>query len=280
MKGARKGDERVYQLPTTCPSCGEPVINPPGEVAYYCINAACPAQLVRNLEHYVSRGAMDIAGLGIKIVTQLVETGLVTDIADIYTLTKADLLALEGFAEKKADNLLEAIGASKGQPLGRWINAFGIKGVGEAVAGDLAGHFKSLDRLSAANEASLESLEGIGPNIAQAIVDWFNRPANQTVLQKLRDAGAWPPEEAADDRAEVSQTLKGLTFVLTGSLQRFTRSEMKSILQSKGARVTGSISKNTSYLVVGENPGSKLARAQNLNVTVLTEEEVLRMAGV
>ncbi len=278
MKGARTGTEQVYELPKTCPSCGEPAFNPPGEVAYYCINAACPAQLVRNLEHFVSRGAMDIAGLGIKIVTQLVETGLVRDIADIYTLEKDDLLALEGFAEKKADNLIAAIAGSKEQPLERWINAFGIKGVGETVAGDLAAHYGALDQLATTTVEVLEGLEGIGPNIAQAIVDWFARPANQAVLAKLQAAEAWP-KAAVQAGEAVPQPLEGLTFVLTGSLQQFTRSEMKALLQSRGARVTGSVSKNTSYLVVGENPGSKLTKAQDLNVAVLSEDEVIALTG-
>ncbi len=278
MQGTRTGDEQVYQLPETCPSCGEPVVNLPGEVAYYCINASCPAQLIRNLEHFVSRGAMDIAGLGIKIVAQLVETGLVGDISDIFTLKREDLLTLEGFAEKKADNLIEAIAAARDQPLARWVNAFGIKGVGETVAGDLANHFGNLDNLAATSMEALEDLEGIGPNIAQAIVDWFARPANQAVLRKLVAAEAWPKAEAKPEDSKLPKSLEGLIFVVTGSLQHFTRQEMKSFLQARGARVTGSVSKNTSYLVVGENPGSKLAKAQGLDVPVLTEADVLLLA--
>lgn len=278
MKGARTGDERVYQLPETCPSCGEPVVNLPGEVAYYCINASCPAQIIRNLEHFVSRGAMDISGLGIKIVAQLVEAGLVGDVADIFTLKREALLSLEGFAEKKADNLIEAIAAARDQPLPRWVNAFGIKGVGETVAGDLADHFGNLETLAATTIEALENLEGIGPNIAQAIVDWFARPANQSVLDKLRTAGAWPKAEVLAEVSKLPQSLEGKTFVVTGSLQHFTRQEMKSFLQARGARVTGSVSKNTSYLIVGENPGSKLAKAEGLDVPVLTEADVVLLA--
>jgi DNA ligase (NAD+) len=271
----RTGGEVPYEPPQKCPACGEQVENLPGEVAWYCVNAACPAQLIRNLEHFVSRGAMDIVGLGIRIVEQLVAAGLVKDAADLYTLKKDDLLRLEGFGEKKADNLLRAIEDSEDRPLSRLINALGIRGVGEVMATDLARRFSDLDALSRTNREELQQIEGVGPNIAQAIVDWFERPRNQDLLQKLKSAGVWP--RAQVDRKE-SQTLEGLTFVITGTLPTFSREQAKEFIQSRGGKVTGSVSRNTDYLVLGENPGSKLDQARSFGVPVLDESELRQMA--
>jgi DNA ligase (NAD+) len=240
-------------------------------VAWYCVNAACPAQLIRNLEHFVSRGAMEIVGLGIKIVEQLVSSGLVSDVADLYTLRREDLLILEGFAEKKADNLLEAIDQSRGQSLARLITALGMRGVGEAVAADLARHYGGLDALSGASLEELQDIEGIGPNIAQAIVDWFQRAANQQVMEKLHAAGVWPREDRSDSLMNGAQPLDGLVFVITGTLPGMTRRDAKELIESFGGKVTGSVSKKTSYLVAGENPGSKMSKAQDLGVPVLDE---------
>ncbi len=192
---ARTGKERPYIPPTVCPACGQPVEHFEGEVAWYCVNAACPAQLVRNLEHFVSRGAMDIVGLGIKIVEQLIQAGLVRDVADLFTLKKDQLLELEGFAGKKADNLLTALEGAKGQSLSRLITALGIHGVGEVMAGDLARHFPDLAALSQASAEELQTIEGVGPNIAESIVDWFARDANRKLLEKLKKAGVWPQGE-------------------------------------------------------------------------------------
>ncbi len=276
---ARTGKERPYQPPATCPSCGEPVVNPPGEVAWYCVNLACPAQLIRNLEHFVSRGAMDIVGLGIKIVEQLVAAGLVRDVADLYDLRRADLLQLEGFAEKKADNLLAAIETSKNRPLERLIAALGIRGVGESVAAELARHYRDLDELSTASVEELQEIDGIGPNIAQAIVDWFARPSNRKVLTKLKAAGVWPRKEIAADSDPKAGPLEGLTFVVTGSLSGFTREGIKQFVQERGGRVAGSVSSKTDYVIAGENPGSKLARARELGVKIIDEAGLLRLAG-
>ena len=212
VEGLRSGAERLYQPPARCPVCGEPVENLPGEVAWYCVNAACPAQLIRNLEHFVSRGAMEIVGLGIKIVEQLVSSGLVNDVADLYTLKRGDLLELEGFAEKKADNLLASIDASRNQSLARLITALGIRGVGEVAAADLAGNYADLDELSRAGYEELLAIEGFGPNIAQAIVDWFERPANRKVLEKLRSAGVWPTGRG-NRRADGRHPILGRSFI-------------------------------------------------------------------
>ena len=276
---ARDGSEKVYQPPQVCPACGQKVEHFEGEVAWYCVNAACPAQLVRNLEHFVSRSAMDIVGLGIKLVEQFVETGLVKDAADLYTLKKEDLLSLEGFAEKKAENIINAIQQSKNQSLARFIIGLGIRGVGEVAANDLANHFGSLDKLMNATMEDLMKIEGIGPNIAQAIVDWFHTPRNRELLEKLRKNGVWPVQSKAKEGTLESQTFTGKTFVITGTLEKFTRDEAKEFIEERGGRVTDSVSKKTSFLVVGSNPGSKLDKAKELNIPILTEEELLKMAS-
>ena len=272
---ARTGEERPYQMPKTCPSCGGPLERVPGEVAVYCVNAACPAQLVRNLEHFASRGAMDIEGLGIKIAEQLVAAGLVQDVADLYRLRRRDLLKLDGFAEKKADNLLLAIERSKANPLERLITALGIRGVGEAVAAELARHFEDLDSLAQASVEDLEQIEGIGPNIAATVVDWFKTPRNREVLRKLRAAGVWPRREAAAARGP--QPLEGLTFVLTGTLPGMTREQAKRLIEAAGGKVSSSVSRKTDYVVVGESPGSKLRKAQELGVPTLDETGLRRL---
>ena len=277
IPSARSGDEHIYHAPQTCPSCGEPLENLPGEVDWYCVNAACPEQLIRNLEHFVSRGAMDIVGLGIKIVEQLIAADLVRDVADLYTLQREQLLGLEGFAEKKADNLLESIQASKGQSLARLLTALGIRGVGSVMAADLASRYPHLSALGHASQEELESIEGVGPNIAQAVVDWFERPANQKLLGKLRAAGVWPVVEIRAEGERGPAPLDGLTFVITGTLPTLSRNEAKDLIQSYGGKVTSSVSKNTSYLVVGESPGSKLDKAQSLGVPVLDEAALRRL---
>jgi DNA ligase (NAD+) len=274
----RDGDELVYQPPASCPACASPVEKLAGEVAWYCVNAACPAQLIRVLEHFVSRGAMDIVGLGIKIVEQLIESGLVHDVADLYTLRRDDLLRLEGFADKKADNLLTAIDASRRQTLARLITALGMRGVGEVMAADLARFYPDLDLLARASLDDLQTIEGVGPNTAQAILDWFERPANRQVIAKLHAAGVWPRAEAAAQPAG-EQPLAGLTFVVTGTLPTFSRDEAKEYIQSRGGKVTDSVSKKTSYLVVGEAAGSKLAKAQELGVPILDEAGLRKICG-
>lgn len=268
---ARQGDERVFTPPATCPSCGQPTEHFEGEVAWYCVNSACPSQLVRNLEHFVSRGAMEVVGLGIKIVEQVIAAGLVHDVADLYSLTTEQLLGLDGFADKKAENLIEAIHASRQQPLPRLINALGIRGVGEVMAVDLSRHYASLDQLGSASTADLMSIEGVGPNIAEAIVDWFKRPANQAVLAKLKQAGVWPTVAAGMNASGEAQVLNGLTFVITGTLPTLSREQAKELIERSGGKVTDSVSKKTSYLVLGENAGSKLEKANELGVAKLSE---------
>jgi DNA ligase (NAD+) len=275
VESARTGNEVNYIPPTHCPACHQAAEHLPGEVAWYCVNSACPAQLIRNIEHFVSRSAMDIDGLGIRIVEQLVGSGLVMDVADLYTIKREDLLKLEGFAEKKADNLVEAIQASRQQPLARLINALGIRGVGEVMAVDLTSHFHNLDELSRVSESELRQIEGIGPNIASAIVDWFQRPGNQSLLAKLMQAGLWPT--ASETNRPGKGPLTGLIFVITGTLPKMSREDVKEFIQQSGGKLSDSISRNTSYLVLGVEPGSKLEKARELGIPIIDEEGLRKL---
>jgi DNA ligase (NAD+) len=260
----RTGEEEVYTEPDRCPSCGEPVKRVPGEVALYCMNSSCPAQRVRHLEHYASRGAMDVEGLGIRVAEQLVENGLVQDVGDIYHLTAEQLLELEGFAEKRAENLLRAIDSTRRRSLARLVNGLGIRGVGETVAADLAQRFSDLGALSAASLESLQKIPGIGPNIAEAIHEWFRRDANQRLLRKLQAAGVWP--KGTPLQRVGTGPLMGKLFVITGTLPGMSREQAKALIEDNGGRVIDSVSGRTDYLVVGESAGSKLEKARALGV--------------
>jgi DNA ligase (NAD+) len=275
----RKEATQPYKPPEYCPACRELVENLVGEVALYCVNSTCPAQLIRNIEHFVSRGAMDIEGLGIRIVEQLISVDLVHDFADLYTLSKNDLIKLDGFAEKKADNLIQSIGASRNRPLARLITALGIKGVGEVIANDLANHYSDLDVLRKATLVDLQDIEGIGLNSAQAILDWFNRPANHTVLMKLKAAGVWPISEGKKSIVSGPKLLSGLTFVVTGTLPSFSRDEVKEMIEKMGGKMSDSVSSKTNYLIVGENPGSKLTKAHSLGISILDEAGLCHLVG-
>jgi DNA ligase (NAD+) len=257
--------------------CGERVEHPEGEVAYYCVNAACPAQLVRAVEHFVSRGAMDIEGFGMRQAALFVEEGFISDVSDIYYLRSLDLLGLEGFGEKKVANLLAAIEASKGQSPARLLTALGIRGVGVTVAQILVDQFGSLDALISASQTEMENIPGIGPKLAENVVDWFSLSPNQRVLEKLREAGV---QLEAERVAVVGpQQLKDLTFVITGTLPTMSREQAKALIQAHGGKVTGSVSGKTDYLLAGERAGSKLAKAERLGVQVLDESALRRLAG-
>lgn len=267
---ARDGDEKPYKPPKKCPACGEPVERDEDEVALYCINAACPAQLMRNVEHFVGKGGMDMEGFGSKIAEQVVAAGLVKDVADVFSLTTDRLLTLEGFAEKKAENILTSIKGAHARPLHRLIAALGIHGVGEVAAGDLAAHFGSLDALQKATLEDLQEIEGVGPNTAAAVVDWFSRARNKRLLEKLKKARVWPKAEVKK-AAVASGPFVGKTFVITGALPTLSREQTKAFIEDHGGKVTDNVSKKTDYLVLGESPGSKLAKAQSLGVKIVDE---------
>ncbi len=278
VSDARTGKELVFTPPEACPVCGQTVEHTTGEVAWYCVNSTCPAQLVRNVEHFVSRGSMDIVGMGIRIVEQLIEAGLVRDVGDLFMLRREQLLLLEGFADKKADNLLASILESKKQPLARLITALGIRGVGEVMAADLAAAYGDLDTLSRTTEEELQQIEGVGPNISRAIVDWFGREKNKQLLTKLKAAGVWPTAKRKTILKE-EQPLVGLTLVVTGTLPTYSRDQVKELIQKAGGKVTDSVSKKTDYVVVGENAGSKLDKARELGVKILDEAGLLALIG-
>ena len=259
-----------------CPSCGQTVTRPEGEAMSYCVNAACPAQLVRLLEHFVSRGAMDIEGMGGKTGISLIEQGLVSDVADVYYLDAERLVAIDRMGEKSVSNLLAAIDASRDRPLARLLVALGIDHVGSEVADLLARRFYSIDALSEATEDDLTAIPSIGPKIAEAVVAYFGNESNRAVLEKLRSAGVRLEDEPRE--APASQALEGMRFVVTGRLQRFSRAQIEARIKDLGGAVGSSVSKNTSYLIAGEDAGSKLAQAEALEVPVITEDDFLSLA--
>jgi DNA ligase (NAD+) len=278
VKELRTGEEKVFEMVKVCPVCGEPVVKPEEEVMYYCINASCPAQLVARVEHFASRGAMDIEGFGERLAESFVKKGLLSDVADFYSLAREDLLEMEGFAEKSADNLLAAIGASKDRPLWRLITALGIRGVGSVVAQLLSRRFTSLDELMAASEEEFQQIDGMGPHTASNIVDFFAQARNRRLIEKLREAGVnmtrWPEEAAAQEGP-----LTGLSFVITGTLPTMSREAAAEYIESQGGRVTSGVSGNTDYLLVGDRPGgTKVRQAEKLGVTPISEEELHDLA--
>jgi DNA ligase (NAD+) len=272
---ARTGDEEIYKWPGVCPSCGEPVVSSEDEVAVYCVNVACPEQRVRRVGHFAA--VMDIEGLGGRTAQLLVGRELVRDAADLYYLGREDLLGLEGFADKSTDNLLAAIEASKQRPLAQVIAALGIQGVGGTVSQLLVQHYRSLDELAAAGREALEGIEGLGPHTAEGIVTWFARPRNREFVEKLRQAGVKLAEEAPAAPAE--GPLTGLSFVITGTLPTMSREEATRLVERHGGRVTGSVSGRTDYLLVGASPGTKYRKAQQLEVPMIDEPQLLRMIG-
>jgi len=273
---ARTGEEKVYELPRVCPSCGEPVVSPEDEVAVYCANVACPEQRVRRVGYFAA--VMDVEGLGERTAHLLVERELLHDAADLYYLKREDLLPLEGFAEKSVDNLLAAIEASKSRPLAQVIAALGVRGVGGTVAQLLAQHYRSLDELAAASREELEGIAGLGPHTAGAIVEWFARSRNQEFVEKLRQAEVKLEHEAPV--APAAGPLEGLTFVVTGTLPTMSREEATRLIKRHGGRVTGSVSRKTDYLVAGESPGgTKYRKAQQLEIPMIDEAQLLGMIG-
>jgi DNA ligase (NAD+) len=265
-----------WQMPDRCPACDEPVEHPEGEVAYYCVNAACPAQLVRSVEHFVSRGAMDIEGFGIRQAALFVKLGFLQDVADIYYLTADQLLPLEGFGEKKVTNLLAAIEDSKERSPARLLTGLGIQGIGGTVAQLLIDHFGSLSRLAAAPREEMEQIPGIGPKLAESISEWFARETNRRVVRKLEAASVRTEAQAVEPAGP--QPFAGQTFVVTGTLPSMSREQATEFIQSLGGKVTGSVSGRTDYLLAGERAGSKLAKAEKLGVPVIDEAALQQMA--
>jgi DNA ligase (NAD+) len=271
LKVVKPGKNRKpFRMPKHCPECNSTIHHVEGEVAYRCVNAACPAKRKESLLHYASRHAMNIDGLGDKIVDQLVDKGLVKDVADLYALKEDDVAALDRMAEKSAQNLLEEIEGSKKNSLARLIYALGIFSVGERTGQLLAEHFSSLEELAAAKGEQLEAVHEVGPKVAASIVEFFSEPANRQLIKRLHKAGVHP---TAEKREGKSAKFSGKSFVFTGGLANRSREEAGELVQQHGGKVSGSVSKKTDYVVVGTDPGSKYDKAKELGVTILTESE-------
>ena len=276
IKEKRTGGEHEFEMPQHCPVCGAEVVRPEGEAVTRCSAQAwsCPAQLKGNIEHFASKGAMDIDGLGTKLVDQLVEKGLVKDPSDIYRLEKATIAGLERMADKSAENLIKAIEASRDRELGRVIFALGIRQVGEHVANVLAAHFGDIDALMQATEETLASVHEVGPVIAESVCQFFSDPHHRQIIQKLRDSGVKFPRQ---EKAAATGIFDGLTFVFTGSLETITRGDAEALVRALGGRAASSVSKKTDYVVAGAEAGSKLEKAQALGVKVVSEEDFNKM---
>ncbi len=272
----RPDNARAIEFPEHCPVCGSPVEMVPGEVVARCDGGLiCPAQRKQAIKHFASRKALDIDGLGDKLVEQLVDKGLIQAVADLYHLTREDLSGLERMGEKSAENLLEALEKSKNTTLAKFIYALGIREVGEATARNLAQHYGSLDELAGADESSLQQVDDVGPVVAHFVAEFFQQEHNREAVDKLRKAGVTWTEQAPVDRD--SLPLAGLTYVLTGSLEQLTRDQAKERLQALGAKVAGSVSKKTDYLVAGPGAGSKLKKAEELEVDIMDEAGLLEL---
>jgi DNA ligase (NAD+) len=278
LKVVKPGKNRKpFRMPNHCPECGSTIHHVEGEVAYRCVNAACPAKRRESILHFAGRHAMNIDGLGDKIVDQLVDKGLVKDVADLYSLKLEEVAGLERMAEKSAQNLLEEIEASKKNSLARLIYALGIQFVGERTGQLLAEHFSSLEELAAAKEEELEEVPEVGPKVAASIVEFFSEPANRQLIKKLNKAGVHP---TAEKRKVKSDKFAGKSFVFTGGLANRSREEAGEIVQQHGGKVSGSVSKKTDYVVVGTDPGSKYDKAKELGVTILSEGEFEKLLGL
>ncbi len=274
---ARTGKERVFHMPDTCPVCGGPATRREGEVALRCENLQCPAQRKQWLRHFASRGAMDIEGLGDALIEQLVDQKQVESITDLYRLNKEDLLKLERMGDKSAQNLLEGIDASRKRDFWRVLHALGIRHVGARSAQSLEEHFNDIDTLMNAGLEELDAIPDIGEVVAQSIHNFFRNPRNQKIIEELKDAGV--TLKRTRPSVGPSAALKGKTFVLTGTLDHFTRDEASEIIRSLGGTVSSSVSSKTDYVVAGENPGSKRDKAQKLGVQILDESAFHKLIG-
>lgn len=273
----RNGSERVWTMPGACPVCGAPLVRPEGEAATYCVNNACPAQLMRAVEYFVGREAMDIAGFGIKQAELFVELGFIHDLADIYQLPWEQIRTLEGYGDKRVEKLQAAVEASKTRPIHRLLTALGIRFVGAVVAEIITQHYHSLLDLTHATPEQLSAIEGIGPKIAASIHEYFSVPTNQELIAKFARLGVRVAEEAPVAPVG-AQPLAGLTFVVTGALPTLSRDEAHAFIKAHGGKVTSSVSSKTSYVVAGEAAGSKLDKARQLGVPVIDEAALRTLA--
>ncbi len=269
----RSGNEQIFIMPERCPECGQPVFRAEGEAAVRCPNNDCPARLREGLIHFVSRDAMDIDGLGPAVISLLINNGLVNSIADLYRLKKEDLILLERMGEKSADNLLSAIEKSKTRPLERLIFGLGIRHVGVKAAKQLAMHFGSMERLSSALPDEIQQLNDIGPRIAESLAEYFAQPDKQQMLDELSQMGINMMNSDTESSADKIKPVQDKIFVLTGTLEGFSRREAQELIEKAGGKVSGSVSKKTDYVIAGNEPGSKLTKAETLGITILNEEQ-------
>jgi DNA ligase (NAD+) len=266
---------KSFHMPERCPVCGGHVVRTEGEADHRCVNANCPAKLRETILHFASRGIMNIEGMGDALVTQLTDRKLVKNVADIYKLTKENLLSLERMGDKSAQNVLDEIEASKKLPLERVIYGLGIRMVGERTAQFLAEHFGSMDALMNASEEELQEVNEVGPRIAESMVEFFQEPKNRDLIEQLRKAGV----AFTGKKRERGTALAGKTFVLTGTLPNLTRDEAKKMIEDAGGRVSGSVSKKTDFVVAGDEAGSKLDKAKELGVKVIEEKALRELLG-
>ena len=279
LKDKRPEDTEPFEMPERCPSCNGPVSRPEGEAATRCTNTRCPAQLKERLRYFAGRGQMDIEGLGVQLVNQLVDAGLVDDIADIYSLTQVQVQGLERMAEKSAKNVLDGIEASKGRGMARLVTALGIPHVGATGARTLAERYPDLDALMKASAEELESIDEIGPVMAQSIADYFANESNREVIERLKAAGVKTDSDVYRESDNTPQVLEGKTIVVTGTLAHYSRDEIKEVIRKHGGKATSSVSKKTDYVLAGESAGSKLQKAEELGVEVIDEDGFRRMIG-
>jgi len=266
----RTGEEKEFVMPTVCPICGAPAIRTPGQVATKCIGIECPARNLRNIVHFASKEGMNIEGLGDKIIEQLMEQGLINNIADIYSLKKEDIASLKKDGQKFAENLVNAIEKSKSNSLDKLITALGIEQVGAKSAKILAKKFKTMDKLSNASSATLTFIDDIGEITANSIQEFFMQDQTKDLLKKLKSAGV-NMKQIEDEKSD--ERFLGKTFVLTGALENYTRDEASEIIEKFGGKVSSSVSKKTTYVLAGEDAGSKLTKAKTLGITILTEQD-------
>jgi len=273
----RTGKERIFSMPARCSVCGSEIVKPEGEAMHRCTNAACPAQALEKIKHFVSRGAMDIDGVGEKLCQALFEAGLVKDVADLYYLTGERLLGLERMADKSVANVLKSVERSKNRPLARVVFALGIPHVGDQYAELLVERFRSIDQLAQATQDELSALPSIGPKIAESIVAFFRQERNRQIIEKLKRAGVKLAREEVQETRPEELPLAGLEFVLTGRLESFSRPGAEARIKALGGKAVSDVTRRTSYVVVGTDPGSKLAKAEKLGIETLSEAEFLEM---